>query len=106
MPAPLQLKASTQLAKRPDESGRMRDTASADDAVLTQGELPQRIQSELPPLAVGGYIYSDNRGDRQLLINQSLHREGEEVATGLLLEKMSAHSAILNYKGYRYRIAY
>ncbi|MFD2272525.1 general secretion pathway protein GspB [Undibacterium arcticum] len=57
-------------------------------------------------MAVGGYIYSDNQADRQLLINKSLRREGDEVATGLVLEKMSPHSAILNYRGYRYRISY
>ena len=105
-PAPTQPKTAAQLAKKPDEKERLRDTTPADDAVLTQRELPQHIQSELPPVAVGGYIYSDNQADRQLLINKSLRREGDEVASGLVLEKMSPHSAILNYKGYRYRISY
>ncbi|MFC3108795.1 general secretion pathway protein GspB [Undibacterium arcticum] len=105
-PTPTAPKAAAQLPKKSDDRKTSRDTAPADDGVLTQRELPQHIQSELPPVAVGGYIYSDNQADRQLLINKSLRREGDEVATGLVLEKMSPHSAILNYRGYRYRISY
>jgi general secretion pathway protein B len=79
---------------------------AADEQLLTLGQLPQQIQQEIPVLTVGGYIYSDNRAERSLLINNKLLREGDEVAAGLRLEKMTPHAAILDYKGYRYRIGY
>lgn len=72
----------------------------------TLRDLPPNLQNEIPPISVGGYIYSDNRAECQLLINKMLLHEGEQVAPGLVLERMMAHSAILNYKGYRYRISY
>jgi general secretion pathway protein B len=35
-----------------------------------------------------------------------LRHEGEEVAPGLVLEKLQPKGAVMNYKGYRYRVAY
>jgi len=69
-------------------------------------ELPEQIQHELPSLAIGGYIYSDNPRERQLLVNRRLLHEGEEAAPGVTLEKMLPKAAVFNYKGYRYRLAY
>jgi general secretion pathway protein B len=69
-------------------------------------ELPEQIQRELPKLAIGGYIYSDNPRERQLLVNQRLLHEGEEAAPGVMLEKMLPKAAVFTYKGYRYRLAY
>lgn len=77
-----------------------------DNAPLTLRELPEPIQREIPALSIGGYIYSSNPAERSLLINNKLLREGDEVAPGLTLEKMLRGSVVLNYKGYRYRIAY
>lgn len=72
----------------------------------SQRELPEQIQRELPSLTIGGYIYSDNPRERQLLVNRRLLHEGEEAAPGIVLEKMMPKAAVFNYKGYRYRIAY
>ena len=57
-------------------------------------------------MAVGGYIYSKNPADRLLLVDKILRREGEEVAPGLLLEKLNPKEAVFSYKGYRYRVPY
>jgi general secretion pathway protein B len=93
---PLKLKKSASPAS----------SAATDEPLLTLRELPEPIQHEIPALTVGGYIYSDNRAERSLLINNKLLREGDEVAAGLRLEKMMPTAAVLNYKGYRYRITY
>lgn len=77
-----------------------------DSEPLTLRELPEQIQREIPALKIGGYIYSSNPAERSLLINNKLLREGDEAAPGLTLEKMLRGSVVLNYKGYRYRIAY
>lgn len=77
-----------------------------ENATPSQRELPELIQRELPSLSIGGYIYSENPKERQLLVNRRLVHEGEEAASGVLLEKMLPKAAVFNYKGYRYRVAY
>lgn len=69
-------------------------------------QLPEAIQREVPQIAVGGYIYSANPADRLLLIDKVLRREGEEVAPGLTLERLLPKAAVMNYRGYRYRLPY
>ena len=53
-----------------------------------------------------GYIYSPNPAERLLLVDKMLRREGEEVAPGLVLDRLLPKAAIMNYRGYRYRVAY
>lgn len=69
-------------------------------------ELPEPIQRQIPAIAIGGYIYSKNPADRLLLIDKSLRSEGDELAPGLMLEKLQPTAAIFNYRGYRYRVPY
>ncbi len=75
-------------------------------ALQSLRELPAQIQREIPPVAISGYIYSSNRAERSLLINNQLLREGDSVAPGLILEKMLPRAVVLNYQGYRYRMPY
>lgn len=77
-----------------------------DETSQTLRDLPEPIQRAIPAIAVGGYIYSSNPADRLLLIDKVLRHEGEEVAPGLMLEKLLPKAAVFNFKGYRYRVAY
>ena len=77
-----------------------------EDTTPPLSQLPEAIQREVPQIAVGGYIYSANPADRLLLIDKVLRREGEEVAPGLTLEKLLPKAAVMNYRGYRYRLPY
>jgi general secretion pathway protein B len=79
---------------------------SPEARIATLRELPENIQREIPTLTIGGYIYSGNQSERSVLINKRLLHEGEEVAPGLVLEKMLPKEAVLSYKGHRYRISY
>jgi general secretion pathway protein B len=79
---------------------------AAEEAYRMLGELPEPVRRELPKVAVGGYIYSPNPAERLLLIDKVLRREGEEVAPGLVLEKLLPKAALMNYKGFRYRVPY
>lgn len=80
--------------------------AAVDEAVLNLRDLPEPIQRQIPPVVLGGYMYSKNPADRLILIDKVLRHEGEEVAPGLTLEKLQAKSAVFSYKGYRYRLPY
>lgn len=77
-----------------------------EDTTPPLSQLPEAIQREVPRIAVGGYIYSANPADRLLLIDKVLRREGEEVAPGLTLEKLLPKAAVMNYRGFRYRLPY
>ena len=79
---------------------------AAEETLRTLQQLPEAIQREVPKVAVGGYIYSPNPADRLLLIDKTLRREGEEVAPGLVLERLMPKYAVMNYRGTRYRVGY
>ena len=78
----------------------------AEVPILARHELPPVIQGEIPSFSVNGYIYSPNQTDRTVLINRKLVREGDQIAPGLMLEKLTPSGMVLNYKGYRYRSSY
>lgn len=80
--------------------------AAPEEPVVNLRELPEPIQRSIPPVTVGGYIYSKNAADRLLLVDKVLRREGDEVAPGLILEKLQPKEAVFNFKGYRYRVPY
>ena len=96
-------------AAAPPESARpvvVGPAPAADDNIGPLAALPDAVQREIPKVAFGGYIYSPNPAERLLLVDKMLRREGEEVASGLVLERLLPKAAILNYRGYRYRVAY
>ena len=72
----------------------------------TVQDLPAAIQRELPPVTITGYLYARNPADRSAVINKKLLHEGESIAPDLVLDKLTPKGAVLNYKGYRYRISY
>ena len=78
--------------------------ASAEDNVRYARDLPQALQQQLPRVTFGGYMYSDYAADRLVLVDKTLRHEGEEIAPGLMLEKLLPRGAVLNYRGTRYRV--
>lgn len=103
-------------ARKPVEKKRPPETVDAKTAkaaarppeppVPTLRELPEQVQREIPSFRIGGYIYSGNRADRSVLVNNRLLREGEEIAPGLLLEQMMPNGMVLSYRGHRFRAGY
>jgi general secretion pathway protein B len=77
-----------------------------EDTVRTLAELPEAVRREVPKVTFGGYMYSPNPADRLVLVDKTLRREGEEVAPGLMLEKLLPKGAVLNYRGNRYRVPF
>jgi general secretion pathway protein B len=111
-PAPVVPTASSS----PQPSPQQREAAPApatvapqpvgDDQLRTLQQLPDTLQREIPRVAFGGYIYSPTPGESLLLVDKMLRREGEEVAPGLVLERLTPKAAVMNYRGTRYRAAY
>jgi general secretion pathway protein B len=112
VPAPVVPAASSS----PQPSPQQREAATApatvaaqpvgDDQLRTLQQLPDTLQREIPKVAFGGYIYSPTPGESLLLVDKMLRREGEEVAPGLVLERLTPKAAVMNYRGTRYRAAY
>jgi len=80
--------------------------AAADAPITTRERLPEGIRSQLPPLLVGGSIYSASAPDRSLIIDGRLLRENDRLSGDLTLEQIRPRSAVLRFKGYRFEIAF
>jgi len=80
--------------------------APAEENIRYAKDLPPEIQQQLPRVGFGGYMYSDNAADRLVLVDKTLRHEGEEIAPGLMLEKLLPKGAVLNYRGTRYRVGF
>lgn len=107
-PAPAPRATASREASR--EASRDEDlklsTALGQSHAPPPRELPIHVQRELPAVSIGGYLYSENPKERQLLVNKRLLHEGAEVSPGLVLEKMLPNAAVFNYRGHRYQVAY
>ncbi|MGF6118587.1 general secretion pathway protein B [Janthinobacterium lividum] len=107
VPEPKQESPGQATAAAPAAAPAMSTPApSAEETVPGMRDLPEPIQRQIPQVAIGGYIYSKNPADRLLLIDKVLRHEGEELAPGLVLEKLQPKAAIFSFKGYRYRVPY
>jgi general secretion pathway protein B len=77
-----------------------------EDSLPFLQQLPDAQQRDIPRVSFGGYMYSANAADRLLIVDKALRHEGEEVAPGLVLEKLLPRAAVMNFRGTRYRVAY
>jgi len=99
-PTPVPTPAPAQTASAPARA----PAPAPEDSLPFLQQLPEAVQREVPRVAFGGYMYSANPADRLLLVDKSLRHEGEEVAPGLVLEKLLPRAAVMNYRGMRYRV--
>lgn len=69
-------------------------------------ELPDDVRRDLPKLAIGGSVYSEQPSDRMLIVNGQVAREKDRLGPELVLEQIRLKSAVLRFRGYRYELAY
>ncbi|MGC4061380.1 MAG: general secretion pathway protein GspB [Aquabacterium sp.] len=81
-------------------------TAALPQRVPTLQELPDDIRREIPPLTIGGAMYSETPASRMLIVNSQVFHEGDKPYQGLTLEEIRLKSAVFSYRGYRYSIQY
>lgn len=79
---------------------------AAEARIYSTSELPEDVRRDLPKLVIGGAMYSDNPGNRMLIINSQIFHEGDKLTPDLLLQEIKLKSAVLKYKGYRYAVNY
>ncbi len=92
--------ASARSAAKPQTA------AAAAKPPIPRDRLPADVRAELPPLAVGGSMYSTTPANRTLIVDGRLYREGDVVAAGLTLEEIRLKSAVFDYKGHRFEVRF
>jgi general secretion pathway protein B len=98
--------APTAKARADVKTERVARAAPSEPPPIVREQLPTHLRAELPPLAVGGSMYSATPANRSLIIDGRLYREGDQVASALILETIGLKSAVLSYKGYRFEIRF
>jgi len=87
--------------EKPDEAAA--GDAAQEQKVTTLAELPEAIRQEIPKMSISVHAYSPVPADRLVGINERVLREGEQVAPGLTLERITLDGMIMSYKGYHFR---
>lgn len=78
----------------------------ADARIHAIHELPDDVRRDLPKLAIGGSVYSEQPTERMLIVNGQVAREKDRLGPELVLEQIRLKSAVLRFRGYRYELAY
>lgn len=96
---------SARTAKRPENAPAPTISRPLAPAV-PRDELPDDIKRQLPPLNVGGSMYSPQASQRMLIVNGEVVREGQPAGAGLVLERVNPRSAVLRFREHRFEISF
>lgn len=69
-------------------------------------ELSEDIRRQIPALAITGAVYSNNPGQRLLLVNNLVLTQGSQAAPELMLAEIGEHSSVFDFRGTRFRLAH
>jgi general secretion pathway protein B len=109
VPASVQVPTPAQapvLAPAPVMAPLPAPAASVPARIPTLNELPAAQRQQLPPLNVGGAMHSPDPAARMLILNGQVHREGDTVAPGLVIEEIQLRAAVLVLRGQRFSLPY
>lgn len=70
----------------------------------TLAELSAEQRRELPPLVMGGSIWSESALSRFVIVNGQVVREGEAAAPGVTVEKIAPRSVLLKWRELRFEV--
>jgi len=82
------------------------NVVSAAAPITPREQLPESVRSQLPPLAVGGSIYSSSPVDRSLIVDGRILRENDRLNAELTLEQIRPKSAVFRFRGYRFEVGF
>ena len=72
--------------------------------VPTLAELPGELRQLVPPLVVGGSVYSPQASARMVVINGQVFQEGNSLAPELKLEQVRQKTAVFSIRGQRFEV--
>jgi general secretion pathway protein B len=67
-------------------------------------ELPQELRGRLDLPRLDVHVYSEEPQRRYILVNLEKYREGERLASGLVLEEILPDGMVMSYQGERFRV--
>ncbi len=80
-------------------------TATAEEPrPMTRAELPADVQRQLPALAMTGSVYSPQPQNRMVIVDGRLVFEGEQVAIGLVVERIQPKSVVMRFQNHRFAV--
>ena len=68
------------------------------------GDLPPELRQMVPPLAIGGSVYSPQPTARMVVINGQVFQEGSALGSELRLEQIRQKTAVLSIRGTRFEV--
>lgn len=83
-----------------DDSDRIDRGAVAEH--LQIWELPRNVREDLPPLDLSINVYSERPESRFALINGERFQEGDAVAPGVVIHRITRDGAVLDFRDYRF----
>jgi general secretion pathway protein B len=88
---------------RTEWSGASAKNAERDGLEIYQpGDLPASVRQELPDITISGHFYAADPSSRVVVINGRPMHEGETLAGGLRLERITSDGVVMDYQGYRF----
>jgi general secretion pathway protein B len=67
-------------------------------------ELPPELRQQVPPLAIGGSVYSPQASARMVVVNGQVFQEGSSLAPELKLEQIRQKTAVFSIRGQRFEV--
>jgi general secretion pathway protein B len=107
LPEPAYLQDSRLSILPEEESGRQMDamtTAKDNSQLQSWYELPQELRNKLDLPRLDVHVYSEEPQGRFILVNLEKYREGETLASGLVLEEILPDGMVMSYQGERFRV--
>jgi general secretion pathway protein B len=70
----------------------------------TLADLPADLRQQVPPLAIGGSVYSPQASVRMVIVNGQVFQEGNSLAPELKLEQIRPKTAVFSIRGQRFEV--
>ncbi len=96
---------TVRLPSAPSASKSPASVATAPTLPLL-ADLSDELRRQIPALNISGAVYSENPGQRLLLVNNLVLNQGGQAAPEVTLEEIGAKSSIFNFRGTRFRLAH
>jgi len=67
--------------------------------ILPLAELPEAVRRQLPPLTLGGSVYSEQPAQRLVIVNGQVTHEGDQPASQLQVVQIRPRSVVFSFHG-------
>ena len=93
-------------AAAPPAQKQVPPTQAAAATVPLLSDLPENIRRAIPALVITGVVYSNNPGQRLLLINGLVLNQGSLAAPEVTLDEIRAKSSVFSFRETRFRLGH